>query len=175
MKSKIVMAITIILCFLVQSTILTKIAVGAVTPNLMLVLCVSMGLMRGRKSGLWTGFFSGLLIDLFYGSLFGFNALLYMYIGFISGYAHRIYYDDNIRVPIFLTAGCDFVYSIAVYGLQFLLRGRLGLGIYLYRIILPEIVYTVIICILVYKIFYFLNYRFMNITRKESESIWVLK
>ena len=36
------------------------ISIGSVTPNLMLVLCVSMGLMRGRKSGLWTGFLSGL-------------------------------------------------------------------------------------------------------------------
>ena len=31
------------------------------------------------------GFFSGLMIDLFYGSLFGFYALLYMYIGYLNG------------------------------------------------------------------------------------------
>ncbi|HJB29772.1 MAG TPA: rod shape-determining protein MreD, partial [Candidatus Blautia faecavium] len=68
-----------------------------------------------------------------------------------------------------------FFYNLAVYGLQFLLRGRLGLGTYLYRIIIPEIFYTVFLTMLVYKIFYFINYRFMSITRKESESIWVLK
>ena len=74
MKSKIVLFFTIIVCFLLQSTLLQKIAIGSITPNLLLILCVSMGLMRGRKSGLWTGFFSGLLVDLFYGSVFGFYA-----------------------------------------------------------------------------------------------------
>lgn len=56
MKSKIVLFFTIIVCFLLQSTLLQKIAIGSITPNLLLILCVSMGLMRGRKSGLWTGF-----------------------------------------------------------------------------------------------------------------------
>ncbi|MDD7729073.1 MAG: rod shape-determining protein MreD, partial [Clostridia bacterium] len=83
MKSKVVLFFTIIVCFLLQCTVMDLISIGSITPNLMLVLCVSMGLMRGRKSGLWVGFFSGLLVDLFYGSLFGFYALVYMYTGFL--------------------------------------------------------------------------------------------
>ena len=175
MKSKIVLGITIIGCFLLQCTVLHVISIGSITPNLNLILCVSMGLMRGRKSGLWTGFFSGLLIDMFYGSIFGFYALIYMYTGFISGYAHRICYDDDVKVPMMLAAGTDLIYNLAVYGLQFLLRGRMGLGTYLYRIILPEIFYTVFLTLIVYRVFYYINYHFMSITRKESESIWVLK
>ena len=138
MKSKIVLFFTIIVCFLLQSTLLQKISIGSITPNLLLVLCVSMGLMRGRKSGLWTGFFSGLLVDLFYGSVFGFYALIYMYAGFFSGYAFRIYYDDDIKVPMVLTAIMDLLYNLAVYGLQFFLRGRLGIFKYLYRIIIRK-------------------------------------
>ena len=60
-------------------------------------------------------------------------------------------------------------------GLQFLLRGRLGLFTYLYRIIIPEIVYTVFLTVIVYKLFYLINHRLMDPIRKESESIWVLK
>ena len=175
MKSKIVLFFTIILSFLLQSTLLQKIAIGSITPNLLLILCVSMGLMRGRKSGLWTGFFSGLLVDLFYGSVFGFYALIYMYAGFFSGYAFRIYYDDDIKVPMALTAIMDLFYNLTVYGLQFFLRGRLGLFTYLYRIIIPEIFYTVFLTMIVYKFFYYINHRFMSATRKERESIWVLK
>lgn len=175
MKSKIILFFTIIVCFLMQCTVMHVISIGSITPNLLLILCVSMGLMRGRKSGLWIGFFSGLLIDLFYGSLFGFYALIYMYVGFLSGYACRIYYDDDVKVPVCLVAGLDFLYNICVYGLQFLLRGRLGFLTYLSRIIIPEVFYTAFLTLLVYRIFYKLNYRFMAITRKESESIWVLK
>ena len=152
-----------------------RISIGSITPNLLLILCVSMGLMRGRKVGLWTGFFSGLFVDLFYGSLFGFYALIYMYIGFISGYAFRSFYDDDLKVPILLAGVGDLLYGISVYALQFLLRGRLGLGTYIYRIILPETFYTIILTLIVYRIFYRINYRFMSPSRKESESIWVLK
>ena len=85
------------------------------------------------------------------------------------------YYDDDIKVPMALTAIMDLFYNLAVYGLQFFLRGRLGLFTYLYRIIIPEIFYTVFLTMIVYKIFYYINHRFMSATRKERESIWVLK
>lgn len=175
MKSKIVLFFTIMICFFMQSTVLHIISIGSIIPNLMLILCVSMGLMRGRKSGLWTGFFCGILIDLFYGSVFGFYALIYMYVGFFSGYAFRIYYDNDIKVPMTMTAIMDLFYGLAVYALQFLLRGRLGLRVYFTRIIIPEIVYTVFLTLIVYRIFRYINYHFMTPTRKESESIWVLK
>lgn len=175
MKSKLVLFLTIIVCFLLQCTVLHGISIGSITPNLLLILCVSMGLLRGRKSGMWTGFFTGLLIDLFYGSLFGFYALIYMYAGFFSGYACRIYYDDDVKVPMMLVAIADFLYNLAVYGLQFLLRGRMGLFTYLYRIIIPEVFYTVFLTLIVYRVFYYINYHYMSISRKESESIWVLK
>lgn len=175
MKSKIILFFTILACFLLQSTVINYIAIGSVTPNLPLILCISMGLMRGRKSGLWTGFFSGLLIDLFYGGVLGFYALIYMYVGYFSGYACRIYYDDDIKIPVIMVALGDLFYGLAFYGLQFLLRGRLGFSTYLYRIILPEMIYTVFLTLIVYWIFYFINHHFLSTTKKESESIWVLK
>lgn len=175
MKSKITLFFTILICFLLQSTVISRIAIGSITPNLILILCISMGLMRGRKSGMWTGFFCGFLVDMFYGSVFGFYALIYMYIGFLSGYAHRICYDDDVKVPIFLVGTGDILYGLAVYALQFLLRGRLGLGTYLSRIILPETFYTIILTLIVYRVFYYINYHLMSPLKKESESIWVLK
>ena len=175
MKSKITLFFTILICFLLQSTVISRISIGSITPNLILILCISMGLMRGRKSGMWTGFFCGFLVDMFYGSVFGFYALIYMYIGFLSGYAHRICYDDDVKVPIFLAGAGDILYGLAVYALQFLLRGRLGLGTYLSRIILPETFYTIILTLIVYRVFYHINYHLMSPLKKESESIWVLK
>ena len=94
-----------------------------------------------------------------------FYALIYMYIGFISGYAFRSFYDDDLKVPLFLVAGTDLLYNLSVYGLQFLLRGRLGFLTYIYRIIIPEIVYTVFLTIIVYRIFYWINYHLMDTVR----------
>ena len=84
-------------------------------------------------------------------------------------------FDDDLKVPILLAGVGDLLYGISVYALQFLLRGRLGLGTYLYRIILPEIFYTIILTLVVYRVFRYINYHLMNPLKKESESIWVLK
>ena len=43
MKSKVVFFLTVVVCFLLQSTVMDLISIGSVTPNLMQVLCVSMG------------------------------------------------------------------------------------------------------------------------------------
>ncbi|MDO4518946.1 MAG: rod shape-determining protein MreD [Eubacteriales bacterium] len=175
MKSKIILACTILCSFLCQCTILNHISIGAIKPNLLVILCVSMGLMRGRKSGLWTGFFTGVLIDLFYGSVFGVYALIYMYIGFFSGYANRIYFDDDVKVPMIMVCIADFAYGLAVYVFVFLLRGRLAIDTYFLRIILPEIFYSVILTFFVYRFYHFINDRFMTSAKKERKSIWVLK
>ena len=112
MKSKITLFFMIFISFLLQCTVMHVISIGSITPNLILILCVSMGLMRGRKSGMWTGFFCGFLVDMFYGSVFGFYALIYMYIGFLSGYAHRICYDDDLKVPVMLAGFGDLLYGL---------------------------------------------------------------
>ena len=175
MRSRIATLAMIFFCFMLQSTLLDLLAVGQITPNLLLVLCVCVGLVRGRKSGLWTGFIAGMLIDLIFGSLFGFYALVYMYVGYFSGYAHMIYYDDDIKVPLAMTAVADILYNLAVYVLQFLLRGRTGFPNYLVRIILPEAFYTTLICLLAYFPLRAYLYRFEAVSWKEGDSAWIIK
>jgi len=48
-----------------QSALFPYISVAGATPNLMLILTVSFGLMRGRKEGMLVGFFCGFLYDLY--------------------------------------------------------------------------------------------------------------
>ena len=61
MKRKIVIALMILLCFLLQSTVFQALAIGSISPNLMIILTASFGFMGGRKEGMIVGFFCGLL------------------------------------------------------------------------------------------------------------------
>ena len=63
MLTILISAIFIILCFLLQSTVFHSLSLGGIIPNLMIILTASYGFMRGRKSGTFIGFFSGLLMD----------------------------------------------------------------------------------------------------------------
>ncbi len=159
MKRKVCMAILILVCVILQSAVCPLIAVGEIKPNLLIILTVSFGLMRGKRDGMWIGFFCGLLTDLFFESTIGANALIYLLVGYFSGYFYRIFYDDDIKTPLLLISVSDLVYGIVQYVFRFLLRGRVHFFYYLGRIILPEVVYTLILTIVCYQIFYRINRR----------------
>ena len=168
MRRKITLAFLILAAFLLQTTVFQYFQIASVTPNLLLILTSAFGLMRGKKEGLMVGFFSGLMIDLFYGSLFGFYALLYMYIGYLNGF-----YDDDIKVHIVLVAASDLVYSLLMYVLQFLLRVRLHFFDYLAHIILPEMVYTVVLSILLYRLLFIINRKLTENEMEGQQSPWL--
>ena len=167
MRRKITLAVLILAVFILQGTISQTLSIASISPNLLLILTVSFGFMRGKQEGLFVGFFCGLLIDIFYGyeNVVGFYALLYMYIGFFNGFLYKVFYDEDIKVPMLLVGVSDLAYGLVVYGIQFLLRGRLDVFVYLYRIIIPEMVYTVLITVIFYRILFWLN-------RKLTETEW---
>lgn len=126
MRRKLILAVLILLAFVLQGTVFQTLSIASIVPNLLLILTVSFGFMRGKKEGMFVGFFCGLLIDIFYGSMIGFYALIYMYIGFGNGFLYKIFFDEDVKVPMVLVAGSDIAYGVLVYGLQFMLRGPAG-------------------------------------------------
>ena len=157
MKRKIIVALMILISFLLQSTVFKALAIGSISPNLLVVLTSSFGFMRGKKEGLWVGFFCGLLEDIFYGRLLGMHAVMYMYIGYANGYFNRIFYGEDIKLPIFLISVSELAYGLGTYAVMFLMRSRFAFFYYLTRIILPELVYTVILTLVFYRIIYSVN------------------
>ena len=157
MLRKIIIALIIIFCFLLQSTFFQFISLASVAPNLLLIITFTFGFMRGKKEGLLIGFFCGLLIDIFYGDVIGFHALIYMYIGYINGMFHKLYYDEDITLPLALVIGSDLFYNFMFYIFRFLLRNRLDFNFYFMNVILPSIVYTVVITVIVYRLILKLN------------------
>ena len=75
MRRKITVFLIIAVCYLLQSTVFQALSFASISPNLMIVVVSAFGFMRGKKEGLWIGFFTGLLLDIFTGSILGFYAL----------------------------------------------------------------------------------------------------
>ena len=117
----------IIICFILQNTVFQALALASISPNLLVILTSSMGLMRGKKEGMLVGFFCGFLVDIFYGDLFGFYALVYMYIGYVNGFFNKIFYDDDIKLPMLVISASEFLYSLIVY--------TIVVTLFLYRLI----------------------------------------
>lgn len=152
MRRKILLTITILICFVLQCTVFRSLAFGGIIPNLMIILTSSFGFMRGEREGLIIGFICGLLCDILHGDILGFYALVLMYIGFINGKFCRLFYPEDIKLPIALIIVSDLTYGIICYSLQFLLRGKFDFPYYFTKVILPEAVYTIIVTIFIYPV-----------------------
>ena len=147
----------IIICFLLQTTVFKGLAFGGIVPNLLIVLTAAFGFMRGERTGLLVGFFCGLLADIFFGNVLGLNAMIYMYIGYFNGKFNRIFFPDDIKLPLLLIFLSDLAYGFLYYVTLFLMRGRFQLDYYFLHVILPEIVYTLLMTLLLYPLILRIN------------------
>lgn len=152
MLRRIVAALFVVLCFVLQSSVFDKIAFGGIVPNLLIVLVAVYGFMHGEVEGLIVGFFCGLLVDIFFGNFLGFYALIYMYVGFCNGKFNGIFYPEDIKLPFALIAASNLTVGILSYVLLFMLRGRFEFIYYFRHVILPECVYTIIVSIILYPL-----------------------
>ena len=159
MKRKIVIALIICISFLLQCTVLKALSIGSISPNLMVIVTSSFGFMKGKKEGLWVGFFCGLLEDIFYGRLLGMHAMIYMCIGYANGYFNHIFYGDDIKLPISLISISELAYGLGTYAIMFMMRSRFAFFYFLRRIILPELVYTIMLTLVCYRLIYNINRR----------------
>lgn len=141
----------IIIGYLLQTTLFKAITLAGIVPNILLIITSAFGFMRGKNEGMFIGFFSGLLIDIFFGKIIGFYALLYLFIGYVNGFFRRIFYPEDIKLPMILIGLSDLLYCFMCYIFLFLLRGKLHLSYYFVHIMLPEVVYTVLVTLIIYK------------------------
>ena len=169
MKRCITIGIIIVVCFLFQSTLFQYLKLGGVVPNLLLIVTMSFGLMRGRREGLLVGFFSGLLIDIFFGSALGPYAFIYMTMGYANGFFHRIYYVEDVLLPMSMIAINDFIYNLIIYFIFFMLQNKLQFSKYLWQIVLPEMIYTILITLFFYKLLVRINLHLKRV--KEADNI----
>ena len=147
----------ILVAFLLQTTFFQVLELANVVPNLLLVVTVSYGYLRGRTHGMWIGLVCGLMLDMMYGSVIGLYGFIFMTIGFFIGYIKKLFFTESIILPIVLISVGDFVYNMYYYITEFLLRGRLHFLFYFIHIMLPEILYTVIVGLLLYYLINFLE------------------
>lgn len=159
MKRKVTTFIIILISFLLQSTILPHFLFASVGPNLLIIVTSAFGFMRGKKEGIFVGLVCGIFIDVFWGTSLGFNMLLFMVIGYMNGSFHRLFYDDDIKLPIGLIGVSEFLYGIITCFCIYVLRGDFAFMTHLVHIILPELVYTILATLVLYQIILHINKR----------------
>ncbi len=144
--------ISVLVCFLLQTSVFEFLKLADVMPNILLILTVTIAFIRGKNRDrgrvcLW-------VVDLifFQGMLLGQYAFVYLMFGYVNGWFHAYFYEDDILLPIGLLTANSLVYSFVIFFFFFALRGRLQFFSYLFKVMIPEAVYTGITALIIYKI-----------------------
>ena len=171
MKRIIFNILMIILAFTVQNCIFPLLPFLSASPNLLLILTFSFGFIHGKEAGMYYGLLSGLLMDLFYSGPFGFYTLIFIYVGYVNGICTKYYYEDYITLPLILSVLNDLAYNLYIYVFRFLIRGRLDLPYYFRNIILPEIIFTAVTTLLIYRLFLSASRRVEDIGKRRDKNL----
>ena len=163
-KNVVYIVLAIILCALQTSFL----RIFGVVPNFMLILTVCAAVIHGGIGGGFAGFLCGLLADCTGAGNFGANAFLMMHTGIILGmFCNKHFNAQNIVVvsAVFVT---DIIYNVVFYFFAFYIWGKGGMLFSLWRVILPESIYSAVMSLLVLKILFLFR---MNAEKKKVQFV----
>ena len=167
MKRVITILSLIIISFLLQTTLLSFHNASGYSPNLLMIITMSFGIMRGRKEGMLTGFVSGFLMDVFFNDYMGVYMLIFMTIGYVNGFFHKNFILENAFLPVCIISADEIVFNTVIYLALYLLRNRTDYMYYLINVILPETILTVIATIIIYRFYVIINRRLKKSENKK--------
>lgn len=159
----------ILCCYLLQVCVFSKLPICGVTPNILLGITSIFGFTKGRKRGIAVGFACGLLLDLSSDLLLGGMAAVFTTIGYINGYFKKLFFGDDITLPMMLIFSSSVIYGGVMYLVVLVTKRQFDFWYYFSSVIMPEAIYTVLVCIVIYYIIYQLSNKIDGSdNRKES-------
>jgi len=168
MKRIIINILLILLFFVLQTSVFPMISLAGIIPNTLIILVSCVGFMQGDRAGMFVGFACGFLLDISSFNIFGFNTLIYMFIGYLNGMFHNFFYLKDLKIPVIMITSSDLAYCILTYFFLFVLRSRFDIGFYFVNIILPEVVFTLLISVILYPLLWVIEAYIFK--KKNAES-----
>lgn len=141
----------IFLAFFIQTSIFPLIPFFSCSPNLLLIITFSYGLLYGEDIGIATGVFCGFICDMYLNGEFGLYILIYSLLGYFNGTLRNSFFDDSISFPMMLSVVNGFAYNIYIYFSHFLIRKKFDILYYFFKIMIPNVLFTLIATVIIYK------------------------
>ncbi len=142
----------VVLAFVLQTCVIPFFTIFSSAPNLILIITFSYGFIYGTATGIICGFFAGLMMDLFYTEPFGLFILIYSYLGYFSGLFSHTFRTDSYVLPVMLCLLNELIYNAAILAYRYMALGSVHFQYSLRNIILPEVFFTLLVTLVVYRI-----------------------
>jgi rod shape-determining protein MreD len=137
---------------LLQSTVMSRIAIFGVHPDLMLMVVTSWSLLRGTQEGMLWALSGGVSMDLLSGARFGLHTLALLIVSFATGFGERTIFRFEILMPILVIPIATLGYQVALMGGLFLFGWPVVWGTYMITVVLPSMLANTVCMPVVYLI-----------------------
>ena len=154
MRRLLALAVVLVVAVLVQSTVLARLTLAGVRPDLLVLAVVSVAVATDPTTGAVFGFVAGLVADLLFDLPVGVSALVYTAVGFAVGTV-RVYVTSHRPLVHLVLVGAASLASVWCCGL--LLRvfdlsswaavARAGPLVAVYNLLLTPFVYPVVLAL----------------------------
>jgi rod shape-determining protein MreD len=108
---------------LLQSTLLSRLALYHAVPDLALEILVYCAFVNGTMTGQLSGFFSGLFQDFISGAPLGLNTFIRTLLGALTGFLKGAFFLDVVFLPMILCAAATLLKATMLFLLHLLLAG----------------------------------------------------
>lgn len=148
----------IIASMLIQSAFINKVLIFGVTPNILLVIVVTISLWYGLYIGTSFGVIFGILADSFFGTSIGKYLVLFTCIAILVGYYNKNYKKENIITLIYLVSNMTIIYEVllGVYS-AFITKDMFNIFLLLKIVIISTILNVILASVMYYVTAYICN------------------
>ena len=147
----------IFIAFVIQTSIIPSIPFIYATPNLLLIIVFTYGLLYGEEIGTIVGIVCGFIFDMYFDEDFGVYILIYASLGYANGLLNNLFYGNNINFPMILSIINSFIFNLFIFFIHFLIRGNYNFLYCFEYIMIPNIIFTLVATIIIYKYLYKFN------------------
>ncbi|MDR1319228.1 MAG: rod shape-determining protein MreD [Treponema sp.] len=106
-----------------QSTLLSHLALYRAVPDLALAVVVYTAYVNGTMTGQLSGFFSGIFLDFISAAPLGMNAFIRTLVGALAGIMKGTFFLDFFFLPMALCAAATLAKALTLFVLHLLLAG----------------------------------------------------
>jgi rod shape-determining protein MreD len=110
---------------ILQSTLLSRLAVNRAVPDLALGILVFTAYQNGAMTGQLAGFCSGILLDFLSAAPLGLNAFVRTLVGALAGRMNGTFFLDSFFLPMALCAGATVTKAVLYFVLHILFSGAI--------------------------------------------------
>lgn len=146
-----------------------NITIYGVRPDILLVFVTLIALFEGESlHSIFLGFFGGLAMDFMSGSTpLGFNAGIYLLIGYAATAPHRFFNAESILASILSLTSFFAVQIILYLGFGYLFLSPEEMQGYFNMLLLYKYIYTLAVSLVLFPIFRSI-YQFINSVKKHD-------